>query len=338
MWREIREQPDVLRRLLLDGREAIDRVAAAIRDYAPRFAVLVARGTSDHAAAYGKYLLETRLGVPASLAAPSTTTLYHSRPRLDRVLYIAISQSGESPDVVLPTRQAAGSGALTVAITNQNQSPLSAVAAHTLQIMAGEEKAVAATKSYTASLLTLFLLIEAVAGRDAREANDLPQRCTQLLDRQEALEQIALRYRDAEQILITSRGYNEATAREAALKLVEGARIPAVGFSGADLLHGPIAMVERGFPVIAFIPPEAGGRAMGSVVESLLARAVDLLLLGPQHGPAGTTTVLLPDMRPEYLSPVLAIVPFQILALSLGRLRGYDPDRPAGLAKVTRTL
>jgi glucosamine--fructose-6-phosphate aminotransferase (isomerizing) len=337
MAAEIREQPDVLARICRDGWPAIKEAADAIRRRAPRFVVFVARGTSDHAALYGKYLVEIRLPLAAGSASPSTMTVYGARPDLRDVLVVAVSQSGASPDIVEPVARAREAGAITVAMTNSAGSPLAEAAEFHLDVLAGPERAVAATKTYTAELLTLFLFVEALAGRDGAEAMTLPEQARTVLAREEETAQLAVRYRFAEQLVTTARGYNYATAREAALKLMETSYLVAYAFAGADLLHGPVAMIDRGFPVIAIVPAGPGGAAMRPVLDGLRERGADVLIVGdPNARPAGRVLPL-PDAGPEHLTPILAILPLQQFVWHLARERGTDPDQPRGLQKVTET-
>ena len=338
MAAEIAEQPAVLDRIRRDGRHAIGEVAAAIRARRPRFVLFVARGTSDHAALYAKYLVETRLGLPAGLVSPSTMTLYGARPDLHDVLTVAVSQSGASPDLLEPLARAREGGAITVAVTNAPDSPLARGAEHHLDILAGPEKAVAATKTYTAQLLTLYYLVEALAERAGADADPLAERAGALLAREAEVARLAVRYRFAEQLVTTARGYNYPTAREAALKLMETSYLVAHAFSGADLLHGPVAMIDRGFPVIAVVPEGEGGAALRPVLERLGERGADTLVIGdPAAVPLGTLGLALPGLGPEPLTPILTILPLQQLAWHLARERGGDPDQPRGLRKVTAT-
>jgi fructoselysine-6-P-deglycase FrlB-like protein len=237
MAAEIREQPEVFARILQDGQSRIASVAAAVRARGPRFVLFIARGTSDHAALYAKYLVETQLGLPAGLTSPSTMTVYDAHPTMQNVLVIAVSQSGSSPDLVTPLERARAGGAITVAMTNAPDSALAQAAEFHLNVLAGPERAVAATKSYTAELLTLYLFIAFLAGRDGAEAGVLPAHAAAILARHEEVEALAMRYRFAEQIVVTARGYNYATAREVALKLMETSYLIAHAFSGGGW-HG----------------------------------------------------------------------------------------------------
>ncbi len=340
MATEIAEQPGVFARILRDGVGAIASVAATVRARGPRFAVFVARGTSDHAALYAKYLVETRLGLPAGLASPSTITVYGARPAMVDVLAVAVSQSGASPDLVESLTRMRAGGAITVAITNTPDSPLAQAAEWHLNILAGPEQAVAATKSYTAQLLTLYLFIEHLAGGGVPDdATRLPERARVTLAGAEAVAALAVRYHFAEQIVTTARGYNHATALEAALKLMETSYLVAHAFSAADLLHGPLAMISRGFPVVAVVPTGPGGDALRPVLARLRERGADILVVGDVAvAQAYNALVLpLPDVGPEPLSPLLAILPLQQFAWQLARLRGEDPDAPRGLRKITET-
>ena len=330
MAAEIAEQPAALRRLLSEGREEIADAVARIDEFQPRFVVFAARGTSDHAALYAKYLVEIELGLPAGLASPSALTVYGSRPAMSGVLFVAVSQSGTSPDLVDSVVVARDCGALTVAVTNDPRSPLAKAAALHVDVRAGEEHAVAATKSYTAELLALYLLL---GGRDGanRAASALPEaaEATLALD---TTASVVERYRHAERLVTTARGYSYATARESALKLMETSYLAAHAFSGADLLHGPMAMIDRGVPVLAVVSRGRGGTAMEPVLSRLADAGADVVRVGQ-----GGELSVVGGGIPEDLLPVLEILPLQQLALRLAIARGQDPDRPRGLSKVTRT-
>jgi len=326
MAAEIAEQPAALARLLEDS-EQVREAAGRIRRAAPRFLLAAARGTSDHAALYAKYLAEIRLGLPAGLASPSSMTVYGSRPNLAEVLFLAVSQSGGSPDLVDSTAAARECGALTVAVTNAPDSALAAAAEIHVDIRAGTERAVAATKTYTAELLALYLLLSG----ERPPVGALPDAAERTLAFT-APEQVAARYAGVDRLVVTGRGYSYPSAREAALKLMETSYLSAQAFSGADLLHGPLAMIDADVPVIAITSPGRGGAAMMPVVERLRDNGAAVLQVGPADGlPLAT------DGIAEELLPILEILPLQRLALRLALDRGRDPDRPRGLSKVTRT-
>jgi glucosamine--fructose-6-phosphate aminotransferase (isomerizing) len=345
MAADIAEQPAGYARLL-DGENAraIAQVAARVVERRPRHVVFVGRGTSDHAALYGAYLTEIRLGIPVGLASPSTVTLYGARPDLSDALVVGVSQSGGSPDLTEVLRVARETGALTLAITNNPQSVLATTAELSLDVAAGHERAVAATKTYTAELLALLLLIEGIRGggdgtlpaEERAALAELPALAEKTLaDR--SVDDLAQRYRFAQRMVTTGRGYAYPTARETALKLMETSYLPALAFSGADLLHGPLAMTDPDVPVLAVVGGGPGGRAMSDVVHRLGERQADVVTIGPADVPGAAGRLAVPPVDERY-TPLLDILPLQRLALSLALARGGDPDAPRGLKKVTSTL
>jgi glutamine---fructose-6-phosphate transaminase (isomerizing) len=339
MAAEIAEQPAQWRTLLAEAGAELDAVAAKIRAYDPHTVLLVARGTSDHAALYAKYLVEIRLGKAAGLVSPSTMTAYGARPDFRGVLMLAVSQSGGSPDLVRSLEVARECGALTVAVTNNPASDLAHAAAAHVDVLAGPERAVAATKSYTAQLLALHQLLDRVGGGTGADAAALPDLADAVLERGGEIAALAERYRFAQRMVTTGRGYSYPTAREAALKLMETAYVSAQAFSAADLLHGPLAMIDPQVPVLAVVAEGIGGRAMAPVLPRLADRGADVCVVGSAAAVAQADGgVALPSGSPEELSPLLEILPFQLLALHVAVARGGDPDAPRGLAKVTETL
>jgi glucosamine--fructose-6-phosphate aminotransferase (isomerizing) len=339
MAAEIAEQPGIWQGLLQADPGQFDAAAAAIRARSPRFVLLLARGTSDHAALYAKYLVEIRLALPAGLVSPSTMTAYAARPDLQDVLVLAVSQSGGSTDLVDTLAVARAQGALTVAVTNDPSSPLARAAEIGVDVSAGTEQAVAATKSYTAQLLALYLMLERVRGGDPAPALALPRLGEQVLQLNVVMAEHAARYRFAQRMVVTGRGYSYPTAREAALKLMETSYLSAQAFSAADLLHGPVATLDAAMPVVAVVSDGVGGRLMDPVLPRLRATGADLLLVGSAPSVAAAPGgVVLPGGVPEELAPLLEIIPLQYLALHLAVGRGDDPDAPRGLSKVTRTV
>ncbi|WP_407561028.1 SIS domain-containing protein [Streptomyces sp. 184] len=336
---EMAEQPEALRRVLAQGAPEIRRVAEAIAARSPRFVLLTARGTSDNAALYAKYLLEVQLGLPCGLTSMSTTTAYEAKPDLADVLVITVSQSGGSPDLVASTRAAREAGAITLAVTNNPDSPLAGVSEYHIDVKAGPEKALPATKTYTASLLALYLFVEGMRGGRGEAAAVLPELAEQILARQDEVKALAQRYRFAERMVLTSRGYGYPTAKEAALKLMETSYIPALSYSGADLLHGPLAMVDNVSPVIAIVTDGRGGEALQPVLDRLRDRGADLVVVGPraQVDAAAGGFVLPTAGVAEEVQPILEILPLQLLAYEVTIARGQDPDAPRSLAKVTET-
>lgn len=334
---EIRQQPQVWRGLVASGQ--FDAAAARIRRAAPRFVLLAARGTSDHAALYAKYLLEVIHQLPVGLVSPSTMTAYGARPDLHGVMMIGISQSGGSPDLVASLQVARAQGALTVAVTNNAASELAAVAELHVDVLAGPERAVAATKSYTAQLLALYLLLDRVRGGSGAATAALPDLGEELLTGEDDVAALGGRYRFAQQLITTARGYSYPTAREAALKLMETSYLSAQAFSGADLMHGPLALVDAQVPVLTVVADGPGGNAMLQVLPRLTGVGADVFTVGTAAAVAASTSgVVLPVGVAEELSPVLEILPFQQLAMHLAVARGHNPDAPRGLLKVTATV
>jgi glutamine---fructose-6-phosphate transaminase (isomerizing) len=334
---EIREQPAVWRGLLAS--DQFDGAAELIRARRPRMVLLAARGTSDHAALYAKYLVEVTHELPAGLVSPSTMTTYGAKPDLRNVLMFAISQSGGSPDLIRSLEVARAQGALTVAVTNNPESELAETAEVHVDVHAGRERAVAATKSYTAQLLALYLLLDRVRGDSGTATAPLPDLGDELLALEPAIAALAQRYRFAQRLVTTARGYSYPTARETALKLMETSYLSAQAFSGADLMHGPLAMLDAQVPVLTVIADGPGGRAMRPVLTRLVDSGADVFTVGTAEAVAGSSSgVVLPGALPEELSPILEILPFQQLAMHLAVARGENPDTPRGLRKVTETL
>jgi len=339
--KEILEQPQVLRRMVESERASIEKMAGVIRSRAPHFIMLVARGTSDNAARYGKYLFGKANGLPVALATPSLFTIYESPPRLGEALVIGISQSGESPDIVTVVEEGRRQGALTLAITNNPQSPIAEAAEHVLGLSAGEERSVAATKTYTASLLALAMLSAALGEDSGRfEAIEAaPHLVSEVTASASNFIQASERYRYMKECVVIGRGYNYATAFEIALKLKELTYVLADPYSSADFKHGPMALVEHGFPVIAVVPEGRMAAELLSFLRELHERDAELVVISSLEEALALarTPLPIPADIPEWLSPLVAVVPGQIFALALTMAKGFDVDQPRGLHKVTRT-
>ncbi len=338
---EIREQPAALRRLLDEGRRPVDQIAAALSRSARQFTVIAARGSSDNAARYGQYLFGIRNQMVVALAAPSLYTQYEAVPRLEGALVIGISQSGQSPDIVAVVRSGRSQGAATVAITNDPASPLGAAAEHVIPLLAGSERAVAATKTYTTQLLALAMLSAALRGEEAAwdELQALPDALNGTIADNEMTPALASRFRDRTGLVTVARGYNYSTAFEIALKVTETCSLPAVAYSSADLLHGPTAMLDPELPVMLVAP---GAREFPDLEQvERLAREREAPLIAISDRPAllerADVALRLPAGAPEWLTPLAAVVPGQLFALGLSLARGKHPDAPRGLAKVTLT-
>lgn len=337
MSAEITEQPQVFANVVA-GRHELAAVAARIFARKPRFVLLAARGSSGHAALYAKYLTEILLALPAGRVSPSTTTLYAAQPDLSDVVLLAISQSGGSPDLVEVVDAGRRCGAITVAVTNTPDSPLSSAAEIAVDVHAGPERCVTATKTYSATLLTLYLLVNAARGGDGGSAEWLPELAHAALDASvDAVAEAVRRYRDGDRILCVGRGYSLATAAEAALKITETSYLPARAFGGADLLHGPIAGVDSATTALAICNDGQALAAMNATVDALNGRGAQVCVIGSATGKVAAAHRIDVPRLPEELAPVLEILPVQQLALRLALSRGGDPDSPRGLRKITRT-
>ncbi|MEU4801033.1 SIS domain-containing protein [Actinosynnema sp. NPDC023587] len=337
MAAEIAQQPAIFADLV-SRRSSFSAVADAIRERQPRFVLLAARGSSDHAAIYAKYLTEVLLQLPAGLVSPSTTTLYGARPDLRDVLVVSVSQSGGSPDLLEVTQSARARGALTVAVTNTSDSPLNGAAELAVDVGAGVEQAVAATKTYSATLLALYLLVDAIRGGDGSAVEGIGDLARSTLDDSaDAVAEAVQRYRFVDRVLTTGRGYSLPSAMESALKLAETSYLAARAYSGADLLHGPVAAVDGETAVLAVTSAGKGGEAMHDVLDAVHGRGADVLAVGSAADKVAAALRIPVAETAEEVAPILEILPVQRLAHGLALARGGDPDSPRGLNKVTRT-
>ncbi len=350
MLEEIRQQPAALARTLERELPRAERLRRLLEKRRPRLILLAARGTSDNAAHFGRYLLEITTGIPVSLAAPSIFTVYRAAPDLRQALAVAVSQSGESTDTNLVLESARRQGALTVGITNEARSSLARLAEHVLLVHAGRERSVAATKTYTGQLLALYLLAYALGARiRPDDLRRLPEWAAAALEVEPEVRRLSERYRFMNDAAVVARGLNYANALEFGLKLMETCYVVAERFSSADFLHGPIAMVERSFPVFVFAPAGVTWPAIRQVLARLSRRRAETLVLTDPSNPAalecGARALALPvklarrSLSPaDLFTPIPYIIPAQLFAASLADWKGLDPDRPRGLHKVTRTV
>jgi glucosamine--fructose-6-phosphate aminotransferase (isomerizing) len=337
--REIRQQPEVIARLLNDPK--LSEVAAAIRAADPRYVTIAARGTSDNAARYAQYVFGIHAGLPVALAAPSISTLYHRPPRYRDMVMIGISQSGKSPDVGEVVAEATAQGALTIAITNNPESPLAAAARHHIDLDAGEERSLAASKTYTAQLTALAVIAAHLSGDEKMRAElgRLPDLVEAVLGLAPLIADRAERFRFMTHCVTLGRGYNYATAFEIALKIKELTYVIAEPYSSADFRHGPKAMIEEDFPVIAIAPLGGTYTDMLALLGELHDRGADLTVISAEADALALAHVplALPAGVPEWLSPVVAVVPGQLLAMNVAGAKGREIDKPRGLTKVTLT-
>lgn len=339
---EIFEQPAAIARLLAARVQAV-RVAEAIRARSPGMVFLAARGTSDNAGLYAKYLWGAINRLPVALAAPSLFSVYHRPPAIAGSLVVAISQSGQSPDIASVVHEGRRQGALTLAITNGAASPLAEAAELVLDISAGPELAVAATKTYTNELVAIAMLSAALSG-DVEQWGWLaraPELVGQALALDEAAIAVADRHRAMSHCAVLGRGFNYATAFEWALKLKELAHVIAEPYSPADFQHGPVALAQAGFPLLAVVPAGASAAGMLPLLRRLVdERRVELLAISNHEEALALAHSPLPFAAgvPEWLSPIVAIVPAQLFCYHLTRARSLDTEDPRGLTKVTRTV
>ncbi len=339
---EIFEQPERISNLLTKQRKTVETIAKTIQQKSIKGVFLAARGTSDNAGRYANYLWGAQNGLPLALATPSLFTYYGKPPKLNGALVVGVSQSGQSPDIVSVLTEGRRQGCLTLAITNEPESPLADAADLVLDIQAGDEKAVAATKTYTTELMAVAMLSAALADDKTlwRQLEKTSGWMEKVLQQDAPIARMAERYRYMRQCVVLGRGFNYCTAFEWALKLKELTYVVAEPYSSADFRHGPIAMVEGGFPVMAVAPSgmvfdtmlDMLGRLRAEQSAELVVISNDKRALSLAQSP-----ILLPAGIPEWLSPIVSIVPGQLFAGHLTRVKGFDTETPRSIGKVTET-
>ena len=358
IWREVHEQPAAIQRALNGSLPVIEKIAQAYKQREIDLVLLVARGTSDHAALYAQYLFQYLNGIPVALATPSIITLYGAKLHLQHALVIGISQSGAAPDVTSVIQQAREAGALTVGITNIEGSLLSNAAEYALYCAAGPELSVAATKTYTTTCAIIAQLAAQLPGGEAlrEQIARLPELAQAALQSEEQIASAAPRYVHARDCVVLGRAFNYSTARETALKLSETCYLVATPFSTADFRHGPTAIIEYGRPVVLYAPP---GRTLDDsyeLLKLLKEKEADTIVVAedPRLLELATTPIRaqLPTLSgtirgheasasidiSELLSPIPYIIYGQFLAMHLSLSKGLNPDKPRGLTKVTKTM
>jgi glutamine---fructose-6-phosphate transaminase (isomerizing) len=331
MERDMAAQPAVL--AALAGRR--DEIVESLAGPAPSGIVIVARGSSDHAGIFGRYLLEAVTGLPVALAAPSLQTLYGVRPRVDGWLAIGVSQSGRTPEIATVLERYREAGARAVAVTNDPDSPLARGASVHVALGAGEERAVPATKTFVAQLAAMALIAEALGSVPfgPGDWDRLPGTVEEVLGDATPAERVAVQLERAEELACVGRGYLMCVALEAALKLREAAGLRAEGWSAADFRHGPLTVVGPALPTLAVSATGPAAADVAELVEQLARGGAPVLRMSDDPG----ASLPFPSGLPEPLAAIPATVRAQQLALALARRRGVDPDRPPGLSKVTRT-
>jgi glucosamine--fructose-6-phosphate aminotransferase (isomerizing) len=349
MLEETRQQPEALAKTLYEGLGTLQELQRRFESRRPRLVVLVARGTSDNAAQFGRYLIEITTRIPVSLTAPSVLTLYECPLDLTDALVVAISQSGESTDTNAVLEDARSRGAVTVGITNEPHSTMARLAEHTLLARAGREESVAATKTYSCQLLALYLLACALGGAvDLEVLHRVPEWTDRVLELEERVGEIAERYAFMTRAVAVGRGLNYANALELGLKLMETCYVVAERFSSADLMHGPIALVERSFPVFVFAPAGVTWPSTSSVLDRLEELKAEILVITDEGNPQACArparmiplpVTMVSSVGPlDLYTPIPYIIPAQLFAAQLAAIKGLNPDRPRTLQKVTRTM
>ena len=342
LYSEITEQPTRIQRLLSSQKKTVEQIAAAIQKRDIQYVFLAARGTSDNAGRYANYLLGAMNGLPLALATPSLFTYYKQPPKLKNALVVGISQSGQSPDIVSVLEEGKRQNCLTLAITNESNSPLAQRADFLLDIHAGSEKAVAATKTYTTELMSIAMLSAALSGNKKHweDLQKVADWMNEVLKQNEFIAQNAQRYRYMDQTIVLGRGFNYATAFEWALKLKELAYVKAEPYSSADFQHGPIAMVDNGFPVLAIAPKGMVFESMFRMLKRLREDfSAELVVISNDKKALALAQMPLtiPMDIPEWLSPLVSILPAQLFAYHLTLAKGYNTEQPRSIRKVTET-
>ena len=339
MLEEIAEQPAVLERTMAAERGTYVRLGNFLRREDIDLVVIVARGSSDNASLFGRYLIEVTAGIPVSLSAPSVYTLYNARLNLKRAVVIGVSQSGEGDDINIVLEAAKASGAYTLGITNEPASTMAKIADEALLIHAGRESSVAATKTYTGQMLHFYMLANELA--DSRlDLARIPGYVSRALELEPLVKDLVQRYVFMENCVVVGRGMNYGNSYELALKLMETCYVVAERFSSADFFHGPMAMIERRFPVVMFGPTGVTNKSSVQLLERLHELNADCLSItnDVEIAKLSPNSLLLPPEIDEFLSPIPFIVPAQMFAALLSEAKGLDPDAPRSLSKVTKTI
>ncbi len=338
---EIYAQPQVLHQLFTSEQNIIQRLAQTLKERQISQVVITARGSSDNAARYAKYLFGAMNGFLVTLAAPSLYSIYQQPPQLKNTFVLGISQSGKSPDLVSVLAEARRQNVLTAAITNFPHSPLAEQADFVINLNAGVERSVAATKTYTSELMAIALLSAFLSTDPSllKIVQTVPVWVETALNLNQKIHQLVERYRYMKQCVVIGRGYNYATAFELALKLKELTYTIVEPYSSADFLHGPLAIIEPGFPVLMIAPSGMVLPEMQQLMQVLKERGAELITISNDKTTlkAAQTPLSLPTNIPEWISPIVAIIPGQLFAFNLALTRNYNVDQPRGLQKITET-
>jgi glucosamine--fructose-6-phosphate aminotransferase (isomerizing) len=336
MFQEAASASTVIAQQYLSNQQRIQDAVVRLKEFAPTAIVTCARGSSDHAATYAKYLFETQLGLVTASAAPSITSVYLAQPKLNGMLYVAISQSGKSPDLLASVTQAKSAGALTLAFVNIEDSPLAQLADIVIPLHAGAEKSVAATKSYLATLAAVLHLVSewSDSSKLKKAVADLPAALSQAWNKDWSTAVETLK--SATNLFVIGRGVGFGTAQEAALKLKETCGLHAEAFSAAEVKHGPMAIVKENFPVLIFTQQDQAFNGMDSLIQDFRARKAAMLIASENM--SGSDCLPVVTDVPSIIAPLLAVQSFYRMANALSIARGYNPDEPPHLRKVTETV
>lgn len=341
MWLEILEQPQVLKNCLEKNQSTLDSIVQALKQKEIHHVIIAARGTSDHAAIYAKYLIEIKMGIPVTLAAPSVVTLYQKALMFKNSLVIGISQSGKAADVLEVLKAARLQGAPTLSVTNDEASPLAQEAQFHLFCSAGLEKSVAATKTFTSQIYLLAQLVAHWADDEAfrEELAHVPSLMTQAIENADQIKNKVERYRFMNECFVLARGINYAIALEGALKIQETTYVRAKAYATSDFHHGPFAMIDDHMPVLIFAPQGPSLKDIHEMIQKLKNAGADLLIVSNdvETLAMGDCSVAVPQGMSDFISPFINVVVAQMFACNLAQLRGLNPDAPRGLSKVTIT-
>jgi glucosamine--fructose-6-phosphate aminotransferase (isomerizing) len=341
MMTEIKEQPEIIKNILLNNEQLINKIVLDIMESNIKIVVFVARGTSDHAAIYGKYMIEHSLGIPVSLAAPSIVTMYHKNMDYSQTLVIGISQSGQALDVIEVLKQAKEQNAITIGITNTMNSPIAAMVKYHMFTNAGEEKSVAATKTFTGQLMMLAMLVSKWSNNEELFTllKTVPNFLDKVILKANHMEKIVERYIYIKDCFVLSRGMNYPIALESALKIQETSYVKAKAYSFADFQHGPFAMISDHTPVIVFAPKGPSLEDSKHMLRKLEAEKAEIICISndPILLKAHNISFAIPDIMDDRITPFFNIVFAQIFACKLSLARGCNPDAPRNLKKVTLT-
>lgn len=341
MWEEILQQPEVLKKTVEVNEKVIDKLIQDIKEREIASVIIAARGTSDHAAVYAKYAIETLIGIPVALAAPSVFTMYNRKLAMKNSLVIGISQSGKAADVIEVVKAADQQGAITMSVTNFVDSPLAAASKYHLFCSTGVEQSVAATKTFTA---TVYLLINFIAKWAQNkellaELKNAPELMEKVFSQADAIKELVQRYRFMKECFVLARGINYSIALEAALKIQETTYVRAKAFATSDFHHGPFAMVERDTPVIVYAPEGPSSKDILEMINKLRESNADILIVSNDDEilKLGDSGIKIPKGCSDYVSPLINVTVAQMFACNLSLLKGLNPDSPRGLNKVTIT-